>query len=147
MRERNERAADRITAAVDRALGNPVNFAAETETAAPAAPAARHRFYGQAEAHGGQIDTTPVVQHIEGQLPHTPATNQPPAPTSIEAALAGAREQLVGRTDMRRLHNVKERLDDQIAAAVRANEGALANRLGRRPRPPGAADRGRHDAA
>jgi len=129
VRERNAAAGDRITAAVDRTLGNPTDFEADTERFMQQRRLRANRFYGAAEAHQGQVDTTPVIRHIEAQLPHTPATNQAPAPTSIEAALVRAREQLVGRNDMRSLHNVKESLDDQIAAAVRANEGALANRL------------------
>ena len=129
VRERNRVAGDRITGAVDRVIGNPADYELETQQLMNQRRLRANRFYGAAEAHQGQVDTTPVIRHIESQMPHTPATNQPPAPTSIEAALDRVRTQLVGRNDMRSLHNVKESLDDQIAAAVRNNEGALANRL------------------
>ena len=126
VRDRNNAAGDRIATGVDRVVGDPVNFAAETETLLGQRRLRAARFYGQAEGHTQPIDTTPVVQHINRQLPQE-ATQQP---TQIERALINAREVMTGRSDMRSLHNVKESLDDQIAAAVRTNEGGLARQLG-----------------
>lgn len=128
VRERNEAAADRITAGVNRALGDPVNYERDTQALLDQRRLRGNRFYGQAEQSGGRIDTTPVVQHIESLLPTNIAANAS-TPTPIERALLDARGRLQNRSDMRSLHNVKEGLDDQIAAAVRAKEGAMANRL------------------
>jgi hypothetical protein len=126
VRDRNNAAGDRIAGSVNRVVGDPVNFHAETEALMNQRRLRAARFYGQAEGHTTPIDTTPVVQQIERLLPHGPV-NQP---TQIEQRLLDVRGVLVGRSDMRSLHNVKESLDDQIATAVRNNEGGLARQLG-----------------
>jgi hypothetical protein len=126
VRERNAAAGDRITAAVDRTLGNPADYERETQQLMDQRRLRAARFYGDAEGHTTPIDTTPVLQQIDRLLPPGTTAN----PTQIERALIDARGMLAGRSDMRSLHNVKEALDDQIAAAVRANEGGRARQLG-----------------
>jgi hypothetical protein len=126
VRERNAAAGDRITAAVDRTVGNAADFEQETAALQQQRRLRAARFYGQAEGHTTPIDTTPVVQQINRLLPPGTTAN----PTQIERALIDVRGTLEGRSDMRSLHNVKEALDDQIAAAVRSGEGGRANQIG-----------------
>jgi hypothetical protein len=126
VRERNAQAGDRIAGAVDRVIGNPVDFEQQTQALMDQRRLRAARFYGAAEGHTAPIDTTPVLQQIDRLMPPGTTAN----PTQIERALTDVRGMLAGRSDMRSLHNVKEALDDQIAAAVRANEGGRANQLG-----------------
>jgi len=126
VRERNAAAGDRITGAVNRVIGNPADYELETQQMMNQRRLRAARFYGDAEGHTAPIDTTPVVQQINRLLPPGTTAN----PTQIERALIDVRGTLQGRSDMRSLHNVKEDLDGRIAAAVQANDGAMATRLG-----------------
>ena len=129
VRTRTAGTRDRISASVNRTLGNAEDFDARTNALIQERRTRADQLYGAARNLGARVDVGPVVAHIESRLPLSVMADASRA-TPIEAALLDARAKILNRSDVASLHNMQDALHDAATAASRSGNNTLARELG-----------------